>query len=178
MAASIDWNGVRWHQRQDGYYANSRHGLLHRAVYEATFGPVPDGRVVHHVNHDKEDNRPGNLQAVTRKQHAEHHPSVYTDAQRAAMERHWKRRRESPESSTCEECGTGFEHVAMVARFCGTGCQQAHYHRTKTGRTWHRRECAVCGAGFDTRWDVRTCSRSCTSKLAYRTRRARLRPDG
>jgi hypothetical protein len=39
--------------------------MVHRLVYEAFNGPIPEGMVVCHVNHDQYDNRPENLRCDT-----------------------------------------------------------------------------------------------------------------
>lgn len=38
---------------------------VHRAIYEAWHGPIPDGLTINHLNGDKRDNRPSNLEACT-----------------------------------------------------------------------------------------------------------------
>lgn len=54
----------------DGYVrlGGRRRGYLyaHRVIYEATWGPIPSGLEIDHVNGDKADNRACNLEAVTR----------------------------------------------------------------------------------------------------------------
>ena len=38
---------------------------VHRFVWECLNGVIPDGKVIEHINEDKEDNRLYNLQIVT-----------------------------------------------------------------------------------------------------------------
>lgn len=50
--------------------------LTHHMVYCHDRGPIPDDHVIHHKNHDKIDNRPENLEAVTRGEHGREHTAL------------------------------------------------------------------------------------------------------
>lgn len=53
-----------------------RYAKIHRLVYETFIGEIPQDNklVIHHINHNKQDNRVDNLTLLTRKEHAlEHH---------------------------------------------------------------------------------------------------------
>lgn len=48
----------------DTYYTR-----IHRLVYEAFVGEIPKGYHIHHINHNKQDNRLCNLKLVSPKEH-------------------------------------------------------------------------------------------------------------
>lgn len=48
----------------------------HRMVYSNLYGDIPEGFVVHHVNHVKTDNSPGNLVLVAKADHSKHHADL------------------------------------------------------------------------------------------------------
>lgn len=72
----VDYGGRRFSLRDNGYYAatDGDRALLHRVVWEAHHGRrLPDGWDVHHVDHDKTNNDPANLQAMSKADHTRLH---------------------------------------------------------------------------------------------------------
>lgn len=64
--------------KKNGYFSvvliyknKKRHTRIHRLVYEAFVGEIPKGRKyhIHHINHNKQDNRVCNLKLLTSKEH-------------------------------------------------------------------------------------------------------------
>lgn len=172
----MDWivaYGIRWYERRSGYFSNSRHGLLHRYVYEQEIGPIAEGAHVHHRDENKANNAPANLVALSPDEHFREHPRD-ADWHAAGGRATWRNR--PLLARECEECDRPFTSRARHVRFCSTICGQRHYERTRTGRSYEGRVCEVCGHDFQARTAsaTLTCSRSCTAKLAYRSRRSAL----
>jgi len=67
----FDNNGYvryRLHCGRDGYF----HKLAHALVFEAFIGKIPDGLEINHIDGDKTNNCPENLQAVSASQNIRH----------------------------------------------------------------------------------------------------------
>lgn len=93
--------------------------LLHRWVWEQANGPIPDGYVVHHVDHDKRNNALSNLELMTCAEHAQHH-----------NQRH-------PVKKPCVVCGKSFRpHPTKRARAqtCSRECFKALAAKLSTER--------------------------------------------
>jgi hypothetical protein len=69
------WNGRVFYQKSDGGYVetNEKGAALHREVWSHANGPIPDGCVIHHRNHNRADNRLVNLRCMTDAEHRAHH---------------------------------------------------------------------------------------------------------
>lgn len=66
--------------RQNGYKYYTKKGRQapeHRLVWEAAYGPIPEGCCVHHLNEDKLDNRLENLVCMSRSEHMRLHRKEY-----------------------------------------------------------------------------------------------------
>lgn len=86
-----------------------RKKLAHRLVMEAHIGrPLLSTEIVHHINHDKRDNRIENLEIVTAKEHSAHH-----------LQKH-------PITKVCVICGATFTpHPTKrkIKRTCSKVCR-------------------------------------------------------
>lgn len=88
----------------------------HRVIWEEAHGPIPDGYVVHHVDHNKRNNALSNLQLMTHQEHSEHHNQKY------------------PRTKLCEVCGVRYEpHPTKRARAktCGPTCRSELIRRAQ-----------------------------------------------
>jgi hypothetical protein len=68
--------GQLWQVGKGYLYTRTRdrsNCYIARGCYEAHNGPIPDGYVVHHVNHDILDNAIGNLTCMTWREHGRLH---------------------------------------------------------------------------------------------------------
>ncbi len=72
----VMFQGNKYTRRNTGYYGctNGDRNLLHRDIWEATHGPIPEGYDIHHRDHDKTNNAIANLELVRKDIHAKLHP--------------------------------------------------------------------------------------------------------
>ena len=183
--------------KKTGYYLNAKtHKRLHVYVWEHFNGKIPRGCEIHHKDFDKSNNEIGNLQMLTKKDHAILHGQSW-DKERYAKQikhlnenarpkasewhgsesgREWhKEHYEKMKNSlykkkifVCDNCGKEFEATDHgVNRFCSDACRSAY--RRKQGIDNETRICEWCGNEFTTNKysKAKTCCRSCRNFLRW-----------
>ena len=143
--------GVCYGKNHGGYYFHNNR-RLHRAVWKAFFGDIPDGYEIHHCDGNKDNNNIENLQCLSKSEHASRH------------------QQKNREQRTCPVCGQQFV-VRKSSRkiYCSPQCS-GKAHATK-----FERKCVICGKRFTTRpsEDCQTCSPECGFKLQSQTKIAK-----
>lgn len=188
--------GLTWFRYPDAKQVSDRryfrHGgmYLHRFVWEAVHGEIPDGYHIHHKDEDPGNNEIENLELLPAAEHLRgHHAGKSTPAKRANLDRiraltkawhaseegrEWHRQHASqalqnrePTERTCEQCGGKYtvQWNRKIDRFCSNRCKVAA--RYASGVDDVTRTCPVCGTEFRINKYTKTksCSRSCAQRM-------------
>ena len=160
MAEHIIFNGRKYYQTPSGYWLSSfprPTKLLHRAIWEAANGEVPEGCDIHHIDENKSNNSLENLQCLTVSEHCALHA---------------RKQGQCPPSvpCLCKQCGKEFLGKHHDAQFCSVACYSKWLRAT--GKCDETRKCACCGKEFTCRKDTPT--RFCSSRCAALDRENKL----
>ena len=126
-----DFNGTRYYRKPRGYFKSDDGVYIHRAVWIFHNGPIPPGHDVHHADDDKSNNVIGNLECLTKAEHASHHG-----------------RKRLPKGS--EEARVHMEVIRPAASAWHGSDAGKQWHKDHGKRTWEDRKsedlrCTHCG---------------------------------
>ena len=196
----IWFDGLKFTRDEDtNYYLNSAIGeRLHRYIWKHYKGDIPEGYHIHHINGDRLNNDIDNLKLVKAEEHARihgkerfendkewfkrFHPKGIEDAKdwhksKEGIEWHKKQYEKTKDelhkigNFICEHCEKEYQAEATGNnRFCSNKCKSAY--RRELGIDNETRKCIVCNNKFEVNkyQKTKTCSKSCSSKLAYKNR--------
>jgi len=163
MEKYIDLDGHRFvrDEKTDYYLSNrkinGRRVRLHRYIWEKHNGPIPGGYEIHHIDHNKLNNDPENLEIILIPKHRSVHNKIIkntdawkekfkairqmgSDAHKRPEERkkqsvrskgQWEERKKNPPRiEVCKMCGDNYEtyHLGEVM-FCSKKCKAKDFRK-------------------------------------------------
>ena len=158
------FNGIIYRRDKSNHYQSTFH--LHRAVYAYYYGEIPAGYVIHHIDHNTENNDITNLQLLTKSEHQKiHNP----DGSPVAPPH-------SPKQFICEHCGKEYTAIDVGNNKYCPDCRPIVNNAKKKLQRYEKRIhtniCVVCGKPFQTKKPKsQTCSRRCQNRLHWQGHR-------
>ena len=122
-----------FHKNEDGHWVNNTNGkkYLHREVIKQAYNLEDEdlkGKIIHHINENKDDNRPENLEIITQSEHMLRHKDKYIKNLALGRIAGWSKEY----IKKCEECGGAkFKGKAPNAKYCSDACKMNNYRRRK-----------------------------------------------
>jgi len=142
-----EFNGVVYYLC--GRYFQNKGKRLHREVWKANNGmDVPEGFHVHHVDHDRTNNAPDNLELMEIGEHMRLHGSEKSEAKTVACRRNvkfategnklipkekrsearrlaWEEQKKKPGTvKKCQFCGSEYEtYIPKRSKYCHQNCK-------------------------------------------------------
>lgn len=122
-----------FHKNEDGHWVNNTNGkkYLHREVIKQVYNLTDEnlkGKIIHHINENKDDNRPENLEIITQSEHMLRHKDKYIKNLALGRIAGWSKEY----IKECEECGVKFKGKAPNAKYCSDACKMKNYRRRRT----------------------------------------------
>lgn len=200
---TIIFNGLKYTRNVEGTYYKcaATHGYLHRAVWEFYNGKIPEGYVIHHIDHNKSNNDISNLACMTKYEHNILHEREKTKEQKEKRMDNWinnvqesaKAWHKSEEGrewhrqhakkiinsslnktviKTCINCGQLYEGKNS-SKYCSIECKKAYYKANPKSIEMTEHICVICGKVYyrPSYNKSKTCSKECAEELGWRKRR-------
>ena len=144
---------------------------LHRDMWAAEVGPIPEGLEVHHRDGNGGNNVLPNFELVSRADHMRRHRkpgsrTTFREGRRAERERGARPTWHRP----CDHCGEFFgDHSGRMRAFCRNACKSAARRAARSDDV--DRPCEVCEQPFRVnRYEGRRyCSAPCRRRVRFGT---------
>ena len=132
LVNSDDGSIMCFHKNEDGHWVNNTNGkkYLHREVIKQAYNLEDEdlkGKIIHHINENKDDNRPENLEIITQSEHMLRHKDKYIKNLALGRIARWSKEY----IKKCEECGAEFKGKAPNAKYCSDACKMKNYRRRR-----------------------------------------------
>ena len=206
VVETVEWDGVTWRRypnakqrnRRVYYSAYWRGNLttLHRAVWEAANGPIPERHEIHHGDGNPSNNDLSNLECLTKgghrrreaamgsfstekiKKHLAEIRDKASEWHRSDEGRQWHSENSKRAMAnrplldrTCCVCKAPFQAKHSYAVYCGRACREADRGERPAV---HTRTCEWCKQDFTTpAAKQRFCGYACSGKARWAKRRVR-----
>lgn len=203
----FEFMGVRYYRTRNGYYKAMPNGeLLHRAVWRHHNGAIPPGHEIHHLDDNKANNDPSNLECLLKAAHCSMHmrrperTAIIRKNIKKAIIAAAAKRRANPEWSSnvskaagaararslaleplqkfsCIQCGADYEIRKSIRKRGFCSMSCQGMARRASGVDDVERTCVECGAAFRTNKYYRV--KCCSRRCAgIVAARARLQHHG
>jgi predicted nucleic acid-binding Zn ribbon protein len=178
-----EFNGQKYVRYQTGKHSNyffstaRKKKRLHVAIWEFYNGPIPKGKIIHHIDKNPLNNKIENFMLVSRTEHAKIHPNLKgLKPVQSYSKENWQQRRAGVieklknEKRGCKYCGLSFTPTNTHQRFCTKKCH--HKWQYKSPECDELRVCQNCGKTFkgNKYLKPKTCSTKCAHILSGNNR--------
>lgn len=84
----VEFGGRKFTLGNLGYYraTDGDRELMHRFVWAYYHGPIPGGHDIHHIDHDKTNNDPANLECMSKAEHTRRHAKEVVPSDSSALD--------------------------------------------------------------------------------------------
>lgn len=132
---------------------------LHVQIWKDTYGDIPNGYVIHHIDGNPDNNNIDNLECVSQKEHMAKHYSdkEWSGAIRIALSEGQLRR--PMLKYVCKNCNKEFEsRRSHNVLFCSDKCGQQWRTKNGTSKSSYEKVCKKCQKRFKTtKWHRKLC---------------------
>lgn len=144
------FDGTNYYINKSGHYTSPK--SLHRDIWAYYHGEIPQNYVIHHIDHNPNNNNIKNLQLLTLNEHIHiHKANIYPE-------------------KICPVCGKTFKSNRNNPIYCSRSCVNIHMTTDNPPK-----KCIICGKTFippKHHKDTQTCSPSCSAKSAWLLKKA------